>query len=291
MRSRDVGRVAAEARVERPLLAERVDAPAQRVEVGRSRRARRTMMRPVSRKSSSSKPRIVIAGVPMRTPDATVGGRSSNGTVLRLTVICTSCRRSSAALPVHSELRRSICIRCVSVPPVRISRPPSCSVSASASAFARICRWYSRNASVIAILKHVAFAAIVCSSGPPCMPGKTARSTACACSSRQRMKPARGPGQRLVRRRGDEVAVLDRVRVQAGGDEAGEVRHVAEQERADLVGDLAELVGLDRARIRRAAADDQLRPHLLRLRAAPRRSRPSSSRARRRSRRSCRGAR
>ena len=66
-------------------------------------------------------------------------------------------------------------------------------------------------------------------------------------------------GERLVRRRRDEVAVLDGVRMQAGGDEAREVRHVAEQERADLVGDLAELVRLDRARIRGAAADDQLR--------------------------------
>ena len=155
------------------------------------------MIAATSRKSSSSKPRIVIAGVPIRTPEATVGGRSSNGTVLRLTVIFTSCSRSSASLPVHSELRRSICIRCVSVPPVRISSPPSCSDSASASAFRRICVWYSRNASVPATLKHVAFAAIVCSSGPPCMPGKTARSTACAYSSRQRMNPARGPASVL----------------------------------------------------------------------------------------------
>src|SRR5207247_6593227 len=36
------------------------------------------------------------------------------------------------------------------------------------------------------------------------------------------------PGERLVRRRGDEVAVLDWVRVKARGDETGEVRHVAE---------------------------------------------------------------
>ena len=34
-------------------------------------------------------------------------------------------------------------------------------------------------------------------SGPPCIPGKTARSTACACSSRQRMKPERGPASVL----------------------------------------------------------------------------------------------
>jgi len=43
-----------------------------------------------------------------------------------------------------------------------------------------------------------------------------------------------------------------------GGDEPREVRHVAHQQRPHLVGDLAELVGLDRARIGRAAADDQL---------------------------------
>src|SRR5439155_18122647 len=61
-----------------------------------------TMIRPTPRKSSSSKPRIVAAGVPSRTPDATVGGRSSNGTVFRFAVILTSWRRSSASLPVHS---------------------------------------------------------------------------------------------------------------------------------------------------------------------------------------------
>ena len=79
------------------------------------------------------------------------------------------------------------------MPPVRTSRPPAWSSSASASAFARTCVWYSRNAARPAIRKHVAFAAITCSIGPPCMPGKTARSSACACSSRQRTKPERGP--------------------------------------------------------------------------------------------------
>ncbi len=72
------------------------------------------------------------------------------------------------------------------------------------------------------------------------------------------------PGEGLVCRRGDEVAMLDRVRVQPGGHEAREVRHVAQQQRADLVRDLAEPVGLDGTRVRRAAADDQTRPGLLR---------------------------
>ena len=83
------------------------------------------------------------------------------------------------------------------MPPVTSESPPSSSVSARASALRRICAWYSRKASVIAIRKHVALAAMVCSSGPPCIPGITAESSAFACSSRQRMKPARGPASVL----------------------------------------------------------------------------------------------
>ena len=58
--------------------------------------------------------------------------------------------------------------------------------------------------------------------------------------------------------------MLDRVRVQPRRDEPREVRHVAHQERADLVGDPAELPRLDGARVRGAAADDQPGPVLLR---------------------------
>ena len=79
-------------------------------------------------------------------------------------------------------------------------------------------------------------------------------------------EPRARPGQRLVRRRGDEVAVLDGVRVEPRRDEPGEVGHVAEEQRADLVGDLPEPPRLDRPRVRGAAAHDQLRPMLLRER-------------------------
>ena len=65
------------------------------------------------------------------------------------------------------------------------------------------------------------------------------------------------PGERLVRRRRDEVTMRHGTRVEARGDEPGEVRHVAEQQSSHLVGDLAEPIGLDGARISRAAADDQ----------------------------------
>ena len=45
------------------------------------------MISPTSRRSSSSKPRIVTAGVPSRMPEASIGGRSSKGTVFRFAVI------------------------------------------------------------------------------------------------------------------------------------------------------------------------------------------------------------
>ena len=98
------------------------------------------------------------------------------------------------------------------------------------------------------------------------MPGKTARSTAGACSSRQRTKPARGPASVLCVVEVTKSQCGTGFGCRPGGDEPGEVRHVAHQHRPDLVGDLAEPVGLDRARVRGAAADDQLRPDLLRLR-------------------------
>jgi len=74
------------------------------------------------------------------------------------------------------------------------------------------------------------------------------------------------PRERLVRGRGDEVGVLDRVRMETGGHEPCEVGHVAHEECPHLVGDLAEAPGLDGARIRRPAADDEPRPVLLRER-------------------------
>ena len=124
------------------------------------------------------------------------------------------------------------------------SSPPARSPSASASAFARTCAWYSRNASEAAILKHVAFAAIACSAGRPAAREDGAvdrRGVLLAAEDEPRARA----GQGLVRRRADDVAIRDRVRVQAGGDEAREVGHVAPQESADLVGDLAELPRLD----------------------------------------------
>mmetsp|Transcript_37835 Transcript_37835/g.75400 ORF Transcript_37835/g.75400 Transcript_37835/m.75400 type:complete len:381 (-) Transcript_37835:18-1160(-) len=64
----------------------------------------------------------------------------------------------------------------------------------------------------------------------------------------------------LVRRRRHHVAVLEGRRVQARGDEAADVGDVRHQVRADLVGDLAELLEVHDPRVGRGAAEDHLRP-------------------------------
>ncbi len=149
--------------------------------------------------SASPKPRVASAGVPMRRPEVTIGGRGSNGTALRFTVMSASCSRSSACWPSTSELRRSASTRCTSVPPVSTSTPAareSSAVSRSARIWApRIVRsWRSLNSADAAILNAVALAAITCISGPPCWPGNTLELSFFASSvSRETMKPERGP--------------------------------------------------------------------------------------------------
>ena len=85
--------------------------------------------------SSSFKPLVVTAGVPMRTPEVTNGLLGSFGTVFLFKVINTSSQRFCSSLPEISIPRRSNSIRWLSVPPVRILKPCFCSASASAFAF------------------------------------------------------------------------------------------------------------------------------------------------------------
>src|SRR5438105_1699762 len=149
-----------------------------------------TITRPIVRKSSSSIPRIVAAGVPMRTPLATVGGRDLEARGLcgdRVLERATLDAREDGAVDTDSVL------------------------------------------------------------------------LAAEDEARTRSR------ERLVRRRRDEVAVLDGIRMQPCSNEAGKMRHVAEQQRADVVGDLTELGRVDRARIRGAAAHDQARVRLARF--------------------------
>ncbi len=64
--------------------------------------------------------------------------------------------------------------------------------------------------------------------------------------------------QRLVRGGGGDVRVRDRRGMRAAGDEAGDVRHVEDVDRANLVGDLAHAGEIPQPRIGAAAADDGL---------------------------------
>ena len=67
--------------------------------------------------SISVKPRVVIAGLPMRMPEVTNGFSGSFGIVFLLTVMCAPASAVSASLPVIFFARRSTRNRCESVPP------------------------------------------------------------------------------------------------------------------------------------------------------------------------------
>ena len=107
------------------------------------------------------------------------------------------------------------------------------------------------------------------------------------------------PADRLVHGRRGDVRVRHGARVQARGDEPGEVRHVDPEQRADLVGDRAERCEVELARVRRPAGDEHLgldleRPvahhiHVDAARSRGRRRRRAPRRACPRSSASCRG--
>ena len=104
------------------------------------------IIRPISRISSTPKPRVVIAGVPTRMPDAMFGGSVSNGIAFLFTVIPISSRRCSASLPVTPSGVTSTSIRWLSVPP-ETTRAPIRRASRQTAAFSMVRRWSSRNGS------------------------------------------------------------------------------------------------------------------------------------------------
>ena len=73
--------------------------------------------------SASFIPRVVSAGVPMRTPDGSSGLRGSNGIMFLFTVIPAASRACSAALPVTPFAVTSTSIRWLSVPPETMREP------------------------------------------------------------------------------------------------------------------------------------------------------------------------
>jgi len=87
-------------------------------------------------RGKSFKPRVVMAGVPKRIPDASMAGRGSKGMVERLQVMPARSKLSSAALPVTSLGVRSTTIRWLSVPPATMFMPAAPRASASTLALA-----------------------------------------------------------------------------------------------------------------------------------------------------------
>src|SRR5215207_2457870 len=69
-----------------------------------------------------------------------------------------------------------------------------------------------------------------------------------------------GTPQRLVRRRGHDLAVGDRGRMDICGDQACDVGHIRQEEGPDLVGDLAEFLEVEDTRVRAGSGQDHLRP-------------------------------
>ena len=118
---------------------------------------------------------------------------------------------------------------------------------------------YSLNDGWAASRNATALPAMTCSRGPPCQPGNTALSIAVACSAVDRMQPPRGPRS---------VLCVVNVTTSANGTGSGWAppaispamwARVEQEQRADLVGDRPERLGIEPARVARRAGDDHLR--------------------------------
>ena len=148
---------------------------------------------PTSRISASPNPRVVTAGEPRRIPLGFIGGLVSNGIAFLLTVMRARSSACSASLPRSPLEKTSSSTTCVSVPPETTRKPASISACAMARALATTCFWYATNSGCMASRKQTALAASTCTSGPPCVPGKTFLSISLPYFSRARIMPARGP--------------------------------------------------------------------------------------------------
>ena len=178
-------------------------------------------------------PRVVTAGVPMRMPLATIGGRGSNGMVFLFTVMSTALERLLGVLAGEAGRVQ------VDQEEVVVGAARDDAMAALLERRARAPRRSRATAPLVgaelrlsASSKATALAAMTCTSGPPWRPGKTVRSRSLAKRSLHRMHAAARAAQRLVGGGGDEVGVRHRARVQPGGDRAGDVRDVDHEQRA-----------------------------------------------------------
>ena len=218
------------------------------------------MIAPTSRRSSSSKPRIVTAGVPRRMPEASIGGRSSNGTVLRsrdLHVVQALLRRAARPLApaqvdldemgVGATVRRS-------KPPFRIPRARR---RWRGSGLGRHGRLRSPHLEAGGLRRdHVRRAAL--------HPGEDRLVDRHSMLLLAEDEPRSRAGEGLVARRGDEVAMRHWVR---DGAPRRRARRCAPCRRGAARRPRRRSPGSDRPRscaVSGGAADDQLRPVLLR---------------------------
>ena len=91
-------------------------------------------------KSSSSMPRVVMAGAPMRMPPG-MSAEVSRGTLFLLRVMCARSRMRSTLAPSMPLGRRSQRMRWLSVPPETRVYPSSVSRLARAAQFLTTCFW------------------------------------------------------------------------------------------------------------------------------------------------------
>ena len=215
---------------------------------------------------------MASAGVPMRRPEASIGGRGSKGTALRLTVMPISCRRSSACLPLSSGSQlaqvdeHQVHVGAAGQHARRRGPAPAAASRRRAPGRRRPCgagarrRARSRRSAARPPWRR--------SRAPAARPagrGRRPSRSSWRSSSLHRIIPARGPPSVLwvvvVTTSAPNSSGLG---CRPGGDQPGEVGHVDHQQRADLVGDLAEAREVELARVGRPAGEQQLRPALAR---------------------------
>ena len=203
--------------------------------------------------SSVPIPCVVVHGVPTRMPEAMLAFCGSNGIAFLLRTIPAASARASASTPVTPTPWRSCSDRWVSVPPVV---GPDAVLPERGGQLPGV---LDDPAGVLRVLRRRALLEV------HRLGGDGVHLRAALHHREDRAVERRGvlglghqgagarPAQHLVRREGDDVGIRDRAGDRLAGDETDEVRGVDPEDRADLVGEVAEELEVDEPRDRAAA--------------------------------------
>ena len=181
----------------------------------------------------------VAAGLPRRMPDVMAGFSGSNGMAFLLAVMWARSRLASADLPVTRLGRRSTSMRWLSVPPVTMSQPCIRPASAaSAWALSTTCAGVDAELGAQRLAERDRLGGDDVHQRAALQTGEHGRVELLAqVEVVAQDHPAARATERLVGRRGDDVGVGQRRRVDAASDhEPGEMGHVDQEIGADLVG-------------------------------------------------------